>query len=528
MESKMVSRGPCPCGSSDGNTLFDDGHSYCFVCEKYTPGNGSVSKTTKKPKAGGLIDSVDYQDLTRRRISQETCRHWSYGIGKYHGKDCHVARYYDKTGAEVAQKIRLPGKEFVWLGEPKRATLFGQSLWKPDPRVRVVVCEGEIDALSMSQVQGNEWPVLSVKDGAGSAAKGFKENLEYLMGFKEVIICFDSDKPGQEAAKECAALLPPGRAKIMRLRHKDPNEYLVRDDAKNLLEDFWNAPVFRPDGVIDSDSAWEKMVQEQDHEKQVGRIPFRQPVLQESWGGRRMGGVYIYGAGTGAGKSTEFREDAVFVMGLGYKVGYIALEETIGQTLQSFLAILCNKFDPTPEEQRAAFEKIRGKFFLYDHFSQRDITGLMAKIRFMVVAEGCNIVYLDHMTAVIVASETDEDRIATDHFMGAVSALAVELKIPIMVVSHLSRREKTNHEGGDAITLKDFRGSHSIPQYATGVIGIERDQQADEDGDVDVSVIRRIKHRWRGRLGVADTMHYSHKTGRYLPEPVGAMAEESF
>jgi replicative DNA helicase len=238
-----------------------------------------------------------------------------------------------------------------------------------------------------------------------------------------------------------------------------------------------------------------------------------------------MGGVYIYGAGTGAGKSTEFREDAVFVMGLGFKVGYIALEETIGQTLQTFLSILCNKLDPSVEEQKEAFAKVRGKFFLYDHFSQRDITGLMAKIRYMVVAEGCNIVYLDHMTAVIVASDTEEDRVATDHFMGAVSALAVELKVPIMVVSHLSRREKTNHESGDQITLKDFRGSHSIPQYATGVLAIERDQQAGHDSDVDVSIIRRLKHRWRGRLGEADTMQYSHKTGRYLPAAELALQE---
>ena len=528
MTSQAVSKGPCPeCGSSDGNVSYDDGHTFCFVCKKHKSGM-AAKKQRGKARTSGLIEDMEYQDLTRRRITVETCRHWGYGVAEYNDKSCHVARYYDKDGNEVAQKIRLPGKEFLWTGEPKKALLFGQHLWKPDPRVRVVVCEGEIDALSMSQVQGNEWPVLSVKDGAGSATKGFKENLEYLMGFKEVVLCFDNDKPGQEAAKECAALLPPGKVRIMRLRHKDANEYLTKDDAKNLLEDFWNAPVYRPDGVIDSDSAWEKMVQEQEQEKLVGRIPFRQPILQESWGGRRMGGVYIYGAGTGAGKSTEFREDAVFVMGLGYKVGYIALEETIGQTLQSFLSILCNKLDPTLEEQKAAFDKIRGKFFLYDHFSQRDISGLMAKIRYMVVAEGCNIVYLDHMTAVIVASETEEDRVATDHFMGSVSALAVELKVPIMVVSHLSRREKTNHEGGDQITLKDFRGSHSIPQYATGVIGIERDQQADQDSEVDVSVVRRLKHRWRGRLGQADTMHYSHKSGRYLPAQEAALQETGF
>ena len=35
--SKMVGRYPCDvCGSSDANTLFDDGHMWCFSCNKLT------------------------------------------------------------------------------------------------------------------------------------------------------------------------------------------------------------------------------------------------------------------------------------------------------------------------------------------------------------------------------------------------------------------------------------------------------------------------------------------------------------
>ena len=60
---------------------------------------------------------------------------------------------------------RSASKDFVWIGDPKEATLFGQQCWASGGR-KVVVCEGEIDAMSMSQVQGNKWPVVSVKDGA--------------------------------------------------------------------------------------------------------------------------------------------------------------------------------------------------------------------------------------------------------------------------------------------------------------------------------------------------------------------------
>ena len=43
-DSSPVSKGPCDCGSSDGNVLFSDGHHYCFVCNSFTPSDNSSDK----------------------------------------------------------------------------------------------------------------------------------------------------------------------------------------------------------------------------------------------------------------------------------------------------------------------------------------------------------------------------------------------------------------------------------------------------------------------------------------------------
>ena len=38
MNNKVIKQGPCNnCNSSDANTLYEDGHSYCFSCNTYTP-----------------------------------------------------------------------------------------------------------------------------------------------------------------------------------------------------------------------------------------------------------------------------------------------------------------------------------------------------------------------------------------------------------------------------------------------------------------------------------------------------------
>lgn len=46
---------PCEhCGSSDGNSLFSDGHQYCYVCEKWVPGDDQKRSeiANRRPKGG--------------------------------------------------------------------------------------------------------------------------------------------------------------------------------------------------------------------------------------------------------------------------------------------------------------------------------------------------------------------------------------------------------------------------------------------------------------------------------------------
>ena len=54
-ESKMVKRLACDkCGSSNANTLYDDGHLYCYVCNTWERGDG------EKPM-GYVHDESDFQ-----------------------------------------------------------------------------------------------------------------------------------------------------------------------------------------------------------------------------------------------------------------------------------------------------------------------------------------------------------------------------------------------------------------------------------------------------------------------------------
>ena len=69
-----------------------------------------------------------------------------------------------------------------------------------------------MDAMSIYEAQPNYYAITSIPNGAASAKKAMQDNFEYITSFDKVILCFDNDKPGREAATEAAGVLPPGKA----------------------------------------------------------------------------------------------------------------------------------------------------------------------------------------------------------------------------------------------------------------------------------------------------------------------------
>ena len=133
-------------------------------------------------------------------------------------------------------------------GDLSKAGLFGQQLWSPGDRL--VITEGEIDCLSYAQVTGLTWQVVSVPNGASGALKTIRKQIHWIEQFKEIVFLFDQDEPGIKAARECAAILRPGIAKIAKLPLKDPNEMIMAGRDGELKSAIYSAQPYRPDGIV--------------------------------------------------------------------------------------------------------------------------------------------------------------------------------------------------------------------------------------------------------------------------------------
>ena len=139
-----------------------------------------------------LIEQIEIASLPKRSISEDTCRKFRYGIATHHGKPVQVANYCGPDGQIRAQKLRFADKTFTVLGDMKGCCLFGQNLWRDGGKI-LVITEGEIDAMSVSQVQDNKWPVVSIPTGAAGAEKSIRANLEWIEKFDTVVFMFDMD-----------------------------------------------------------------------------------------------------------------------------------------------------------------------------------------------------------------------------------------------------------------------------------------------------------------------------------------------
>jgi len=520
--TEWVAKEPCPkCGSRDNLGRHSDGHGYCFGCGHYEPSDGEVSEKQTREKNMHHLDGV-IQALDKRGLSEETCNHWNYRVGSYNGRPVQIANYRNNDGAIVAQKLRFSDKTFTVLGNMKEALpLYGQWLWRESGRM-VVVTEGEVDALSVSQMQGNKWPVVSVPNGAQGAAGAFRKALQYLEGFESVVICFDQDEPGRKAAKECAELLTPGKAKIVSLPLKDANDMLKAGRGGELVSALWGAKTHRPDGIVNAADTWERVKTFMNTTHDLPQFPWPQmnEMLKGAWASR----IFLLTAGTGIGKSTMCAEIAyhfLLTRPVDEKIGYIALEETVEESDIRFMSLAANKpllvkNDLTEEEQRAAFDATlgTGRLFLYDHWGSLEGENLINKIKYLAKGCGCRYIFLDHVSIVVSGNDeiTDERR-AIDNLMTKLRSAIGELpNCTLFVVSHLKRTQGTPHEEGGQVSLSDLRGSQSLAQLSDVVLAGERDQQSDTDSNV--IRIRILKNRPAGRTGLADALEYDAGTGR--------------
>jgi len=530
----------CPeCNSSDAVSVNEDGSAKCFSCGVFMQdysgkdviGNyarNQGSSEVKKPIVH--FSSVDYVgvwgELSDRKISAETAQ--KYGVRVVLSPDHKevIKHYYPyhKNGELVGYKIRtVKTKGFVSEGDISQGTLFGQNAFKAGGKY-VTITEGECDAMAAHELTGSRWPVVSIKNGAQSAVADVRKNLEYLESFDNVVICFDADKQGREAARKVAALLRPNKAKIMKLPegYKDANDMLKEIQFKKFVECFWQAQTYTPSGII----RVSEMKEEWKNRKHKETIPYPWEGLNDKLYGMRQGELVTFTGGTGLGKSSVTRElEHWLIERTKDRVGVISLEEEWKRTVDGILSIEANdrlyidevRATYDEEELDKLYDKVMNsdRVFIHAHHGINDIDEIFSKLRYIIIGCQCKWVVIDHLHMLVAAISEGDERRSIDNIMTSLRSIVEETGIGLLLVSHLRRVSgNEGHENGVEVNLSHLRGSQSIAQLSDCVIALERNQQALDKVEANTTKLRVLKSRYTGDVGLATQLVYDRDTGR--------------
>ena len=408
----------------------------------------------------------------------------------------------------------------------KRLLLFGEHLFNKGGKY-VTITEGECDAMATYELMGSKWAAVSIKRGAAGAERDVKDSLEFLESFENIIICFDKDKSGTEAAKKVARLFQPSKAKIMTLPNgfKDANDMLIANKHKDFMEAWWSAKTYTPSGVINVSEEKKKFF----NRPVKDSVPYPWEGLNKKLYGLRQGELVTLTGGTGLGKSSVTRElEHHLIKNTTDNVGVIALEEDWRRTIDGILSIEANARLYIDQEREKFSEEELDKFFdlLYDgenknrvwvhaHFGTNDIDEIFTKLRFMIIACECKWVVVDHLHMLVSAVSEGDERRAIDNIMTRLRSIVEETGAGLVLVSHLRRASgDKGHENGIEVSLSHLRGSQSIAQLSDCVIALERNQQSDDINESNTTRVRVLKSRYTGDVGMATHLLYDRETGR--------------
>lgn len=512
--------------SGDNLVRYEDGGARCFSCG-HTERKGGDS-TPKSKLTLSQVQTYPVGSNPTRQIDGVVTELYDIRISVdvTTGKADTVYYPYYSKGMYAAKCRKIAEKKFFWVGTPEG--LFGkQTCTKPSPIL--ILTEGEEDALAAKTILMDgkygvpkDYHVCSVPNGA-ALDKLLKLEASFFAGYKKVFVCFDNDEPGSHAAIDVADWLSTLTAvhivKIPEEYGKDVSDLLTSGNGKAFRDACLKAPLYEPEGIVSgSDISLESLLEPLE---EGYKIPFTG--MQDKLHGLRKSEIVTICAGSGIGKSTMTRELAKALIDQECTVAVVALEDQMSVAAQALVAldmnVPLNKFrfsPPTFEEAKPHYDKMvnNGKTFFFKHFGGLNSENLINKLYYYARSKRCDFIILDHLSMVISASSSNNERKDIDSLMTQLAKMVVETGVGLIQVVHLKRTssDKSFAKGGE-VELTDLRGSAALEQLSWAVIGMERDQQGE---DSDFSRVRILKNRTFGFTGLCDTVKYDTSTGRLI------------
>ena len=305
------------CKSSDAMSIYEDGTATCFSCKRaFSKSEVDVGRvkneaeeesfsvaTTKKVYGVGTSLSVEeiqtyaISGIRDRGIEKAVCE--KFGVRMSFNESGEVDAHYYPYGEGIAvkgYKVRTLPKKFQWVGDAHG--LFGKMSFNGGGK-RLVICEGEIDALSVAQAYMTKYeqvyPVVAIS--SATMTDSLLTYRDWIRTFNEVVLFLDNDERGQEATAAAVKIIGIDKARLCKFDLKDANDVLLQQGSQRVLQIIWDAQPWSPVGIMRRDALWEALVK-YDEMQSMPYPPCLQGVNSKTKG-KRQGEIVLFISGTG-------------------------------------------------------------------------------------------------------------------------------------------------------------------------------------------------------------------------------------
>ena len=504
-----VTHQPCPlCGSTDAFTYDKEKNAYrCFSCDK----RGRYNKLDNKLIEDNFVATnnnnnytpknlVDGKYVAMRGITQKTME--EFNVLTYGDQQEYI---YPSGGKKVRT---LSEKKFFAKEGFKGDELFGMNLFTAGCTKKVTITEGELDALSVSQMLKSTYinPVVSLPS-ANPSKKLWDNCHDWLNSFEQIVLSVDNDEAGNSIADKIAKMFPNKVYRVDHSKFKDANDFLQNNAATEFKGAWWNCKKYTPENVLNTTDQFLSLYRDTPEHQYV---PTGIQALDDKIMGLMQGHFTVIKAPTGIGKTEVMRYLEYNMLQRGIPIATWHLEETKLRTLLGLVSYELQdnltRRDLIEEKQaedlvieaitRLTKDELLYQFYLSDGQGADD---LIDQIRFFSQAAGCKFVFFEPIQDVVAGlSEESKEQMLADLSV-RLSKLAAELNVGIVTIAH------TNDNG-------DPKYCKMIGQRASVIIDLHRDKEASSLEERNTTYIRVEKNRPCSEEGNAGMLRFNTET----------------
>lgn len=512
--SRCVEKLPHSCGSRNGLQVFESEeggyNAYCYSCGKYVADpyhdrpkdyKPQVIHKTKEEIEEEIKEVRTYPILGAddRGLHKMALEYYGVrtGLSETDGKTP-TLRYFPYTlnKSLSAYKVKMIEQKRMWtMGDHKEVDPFGWTQALASGQRKLFITEGEEDAMALFTIikmsqRGTKYAdddpaVISVPHGAANAAKDLSRLLpEINKHFKEVVLAFDMDGPGDRAAEDVCRLISHASRAI--LKEKDANDCLKEGFIKDTFNAcFWNAQVPKNSRIVSASSLFEKA-------KEPAKLGVSWPWqgMTDLTRGIRTGETYYIAGAEKIGKSAVANAIAShLIKEHDWSIMMAKPEEANVKTVKVMAGALVGKIfhDPGVAFDYDAYDHactiMKDKLMMLNLYQHIDWEVLKGDITY-AAAQGAKGVFIDPVTCLTNGMSASERNDALMGIAQELAAMALDLDIAIFIWCHLNKAPKgaVPFDRGGKVTTDFFAGSSAMARSCHYAMALEgnKDPELDE------------------------------------------------